>query len=228
VDVAVEYGATFAGQRYGERTTLMLALLEAGVDAHVFGQSWEPEQRMLAWSAEAKGPLAAAGKLARDALRGRRPWVALEDRRSWRKLRAGYPGALHGPLRDEEYVALFSRSRISLGFLAVGDTHRDVKPLRQVRLREFEAPMSAAFYLTGWLPELADLYEIGREIECYRSRAELIDKCRFYLGHDEERERIRRAGHERARRDHTWTRRYEALFAALERRGLTRARTVSA
>jgi spore maturation protein CgeB len=80
--------------------------------------------------------------------------------------------------------------------------------------------MAGGFYLTGWLEELEELYEVGREIECYRSSAELVDKARFYLRNEAARERVRRAGFERARRDHTWARRFDSLFAELERRGL--------
>jgi spore maturation protein CgeB len=121
---------------------------------------------------------------------------------------------------DEEYVRLYSASRISLGFSIVGDTHRTLRPQRQVRLREFEGPMSGAFCLTGFMEELGYHYEIGREIVCYRSAAELVDLARHYLAHDTERERIRRAGHARALRDHTWHRRFQALFADLRARGV--------
>jgi len=47
---------------------------------------------------------------------------------------------------------------------------------------------------------------------------ELVDLSRYYLANDTERETIRRAGYERARRDHTWRRRFEDLFAELRRR----------
>jgi hypothetical protein len=151
----------------------------------------------------------------------------VRDRRAWRRLRSRHAAALHGPVADHEYVALFSRSRISLGFLILGDTHRTRRPLRQVRLREFEGPMAGAFYMTGWVEELARHYDIGREIVCYRSHAELVDLCRHYLAHPEERERIRRAGHERARRDHTWQRRFETLFAELARTGVLPSRRVA-
>ena len=106
----------------------------------------------------------------------------------------------------------------------LGDTHRTLRPRRQVRLREFEATMAGAFYLTGWIEELADLYEIGKEIVCYRSRAELTDLARWYLAHDDAREAVRRAGHARALRDHTWQRRFEDLFAEMKRRGITSRR----
>ena len=80
--------------------------------------------------------------------------------------------------------------------------------------------MAGAFYVTGWLDEIALHYEIGTEIVCYRSRDELVDLSRYYLANDTEREKIRRAGYERARRDHTWRRRFEDLFAELRRRGV--------
>ena len=149
--------------------------------------------------------------------------VAARDRGAWRTLCARHPQAVHAPVTDADYVALFSRSRISLGFLVLGDTHRTGRPLQQVRLREFEGPMAGAFYVTGWLEELSEHYEVGREIVCYRSHAELADLCRHYLAHPEERERIRRAGHARARRDHTWQRRFEKLFETLRADGVLRA-----
>jgi hypothetical protein len=222
------YQATFAGQRYADRAGNLLALREAGVDAHVFGQGWHPEGPPAGLGgAPAAGPGTAGaeprprGALVRalELLRhGRSPLRAARDRAEWDRLRSRHPGALHLPATDEEYVALFSESAISLGFLVLGDTHRTRRPLRQVRLREFEAPMSGAFYLTEHLDEIGLHYEIGREVVCFRSRAEMVDRCRYFLRHEEERARIARAGHERARRDHTWTRRFESLFAELRRR----------
>jgi spore maturation protein CgeB len=222
LDVPQRYEATFAGQRYADRAAALLALSRAGVDAHAFGVGWPPDPT-AAGHAPGPGPLAGAWRSLAATLRGRNPFTAARDRMAWWTLCAHHPGSVHPPLPDDEYVALFSRSRISLGFLVLGDTHRTWRPLRQVRLREFEGPMSGAFYLTGWLEELAEHYEIGREIVCYRSHAELVDLCRHYLAHPEERERIRRAGHERARRSHSWRHRFEGLFETLTKDGVLRA-----
>ena len=224
--LAPRYGATFAGQRYGDRTALVLALLEAGVETHVFGQGWEwgPEGGASSTPAAERGAAGAVARLVAQTLAGRLPWRAVADGFAWRALAGRHRESLHGPVSDDAYVALFSESRISLGFLVLGDTHRTLRPLRQVRLREFEATMAGAFYLTGWIEELADLYEIGKEIVCYRSRAELADLARWYLAHDDAREAVRRAGHARALRDHTWQRRFEDLFAEMKRRGITSRR----
>ena len=171
-------------------------------------------------AAESGGPLARAWRVATAALHGRDPRLTLADWSAWSTLRGRYLAMLHAPVSDEAYVALFSRSKVSLGFLTLGDTHRTARPLRQVRLREFEGPMSGAFYMTGWIEELARHYDIGREIVCYRSHDEMVDLCRHYVAHDAKREAIRRAGHERARRDHTWRKRFTDLFAELRQMGV--------
>jgi spore maturation protein CgeB len=87
--------------------------------------------------------------------------------------------------------------------------------LRHLRLREFEAPMSGALYLTEDQPELAEYFEPGREVLTYTDRFDMLDKARYYLAHDEAGERIRRAGLRRARAEHTWQHRFAELFAAL-------------
>lgn len=221
LDLPARYDATFAGQRYGDRTQGILALREAAIDAHAFGQGWGAPQGG-SFAGERSGALSWLGRIAELMVQGRNPFAAAADRRAYDRLRSDHGGALHPIVTDDHYVALFSESKISLGFLILGDTHRTARPMRQVRLREFEAPMAGAFYLTGFMEEIGRHYEIGKEVVCYRSLPEMVDLCRYYLAHDEERERIRRAGHERARRDHTWTKRFEGLFAELSRRGVLR------
>ncbi len=223
LDVTQSYEATFAGQRYADRAAAILALCRGGVDAKAFGIGWAPAATTADREAQGQGRLAGAGRALAATLRGRNPFIAARDRMAWHTLCARHPGAVHGPIPDDEYIALFSRSVISLGFLVLGDTHRTWRTMRQVRLREFEGPMAGAFYMTGWFEELGEHYEIGREIVCYRSHAELVDLCRHYLAHPEERERIRRAGHERALRCHTWRHRFERLFDMLRGEGVVRA-----
>lgn len=110
---------------------------------------------------------------------------------------------------------MYSRSKINLGFSTCGDTHRERERVLQVRLRDFEVPMAGGFYMVEEMEELADFFEPGREIVFYRGVGELAEKIRYFLGHEAERERIRLAGHERARRDHTWHKRFTDAFTAM-------------
>jgi spore maturation protein CgeB len=72
--------------------------------------------------------------------------------------------------------------------------------------------MSRGFYMVEHMQELEEFFDIGREIVCYTDKQDLADKIKYYLVHDEERERIRRAGYERCLRDHTWHKRFEMAF----------------
>lgn len=141
-----------------------------------------------------------------------------------------WPGALDaelaacaGPaLEDEALIRMYSRSRISLGFGAVAQLPKEgSQPIKQVRLRDFEAPMGGAFYLVEYFDELTEFFEPDKEIVMFASPEELVDKCRYYLAHPREREAIRQAGMRRARAEHTWHRRFERAFGQM---GLSSAR----
>jgi spore maturation protein CgeB len=73
--------------------------------------------------------------------------------------------------------------------------------------------MCRGCYLTGHTDEIAECYDIGKEIDTYSSAEEFVAKTRFYLANDTAAENLRSAGYGRARRDHTWERRFRELFA---------------
>jgi len=125
------------------------------------------------------------------------------------------PAIVNGPLSDLEMVQMYSRSKINLGFSSCGDTHETENRILQVRLRDFEVPMSGGFYMVEYMEELEEFYEIGKELVCYNDREDLADKIKYYLSHDREREAVRQAGYRRCLRDHTWQKRFEAAFAEM-------------
>ena len=107
----------------------------------------------------------------------------------------------------------FGRYEVVLNFSNVwADGRPGSKLIPHVRLRDFEAPMCRTCYLTGHTEEITGFYEIGKEIDTYRNSEELIEKTKFYLSYPNEAEKLRAAGYERARRDHTWTKRFQQLF----------------
>ena len=107
---------------------------------------------------------------------------------------------------------MYSRSKINLGFSSCGNTHETGERILQVRLRDFEVPMSGGFYIVEYMEELEEFFSIGKEIVCYTDEEDLADKIKYYLEHDDERERIRKAGYERCLRDHSWHKRFQMAF----------------
>lgn len=142
-------------------------------------------------------------------------WSRVAERRRERTGAAEADARYGGVLTDDEVVRMFSRSRINLGFSKCGDTHKQEQPIRQIRLRDFEIPMSGGFYMVEYQEELEQFFAIGREIVCYENREDLAAQIRYYLTHEDEREAIRLAGRERCLREHTWQRRFAAAFKAM-------------
>lgn len=118
-------------------------------------------------------------------------------------------GWANGPSTAEQSAELFKRAKIILGVGTVGYCD-DVFTLK---LRDFDAPMSGALYLTHRAPDLALLYQEGREIECYKTSEEAARKIHHYLAHPKELSAVAAAGHAKAiSRDSWFTRLYSTFF----------------
>ncbi len=215
-DVPRTIAVSFVGANYALRARYIAHLLEHGIDVHAYGPGWQ-------WAARTRGrAIAKRWLFLVQAMVGiwpggrARASGLLADHDFRRSLGSRYPQNCHAPISDDELIALYSRSHISLGFLEVYDQHDPSRVVTQhLHLREFEAPMSGALYCTGYSDELAEFFEPDEEVLVYRNQHELLNKVRYYLAHAEEGERIRRAGHTRALRDHTYQRRFQTLFQTL-------------
>jgi hypothetical protein len=115
-----------------------------------------------------------------------------------------------GRLLTEDVARLFAQSKIILGSGTIGHC----TDFYALKLRDFDGPMSGSFYLTHDNSDLREVYKIGSEIETYRDVDDCIEKVKWYLIHDVERESIASAGRQRALNDHTWIRRFSDLFAS--------------
>lgn len=213
-DLPREFDVVFMGARYAERPLYIRRLLDAGIQVRVWGPGWQrppvhtldvtTQKRRLCQLATVSGWRKAGRKVWRSVSPSKVALPASEVQLP--------PGVCGPPLSDEDMIKMYSRCKISLGFSTVGSTHLAAERIVQIRLRDFEAPMSGAFYLVEYVPGLEEFFEIGREIVCYTGPDDLVEKCRYFLAHEHERERIRHAGHKRALADHTWQKRLTDVF----------------
>ncbi|MGD1918594.1 MAG: glycosyltransferase, partial [Pleurocapsa sp.] len=122
-----------------------------------------------------------------------------------------------GAISFQQICSVFSSYEVVLNFSNVwADGRPGSRLIPHVRLRDFEAPMCRSCYLTGYTDEIAEFYELGKEIDTYRTQEELADKTKYYLNNPSEAEKLREAGYQRALRDHTWTARFQQLFREVE------------
>lgn len=99
------------------------------------------------------------------------------------------------PVVGDLYALAVACTKINMGLLTEirpGASSGDV-----TTSRTFEIPACGGFMLHERTDEILSLFEEGAEIACFGDETEMVEKIRYYLLHNEEREKIRRAGHER-------------------------------
>ena len=122
-----------------------------------------------------------------------------------------------------EYVAGRTKALAFRGAKIVLNTMHYAE-IRGVNARLFEGTGCGGFVLSHSGPEIAQYYQPGVEIVTFDSQRELGEAINYYLGADEERSAIAKAGQLRAHRDHTYPRRLGELLQIIglaERFGIT-------
>lgn len=214
MDVPRTLQASFVGANYALRPRYIAHLLENGIDVHAYGPGWVNGGASSAFRSLAKRySFLMRVLIAFDPISQNAATALLSDHDYRRSLSMRFPVNLHSPIPDDELIALYSQSHISVGFLETYDRHNPGLSVKQhLHLREFEAPMCGALYCTGYMDELSEMFEPDKEVLVYRNQHELLDKVRYYLTHPEQGEKIRQAGRKRALSEHTYHVRFCKLF----------------
>lgn len=121
---------------------------------------------------------------------------------------AGWPGAKW----VDDPVEVFNRSTVNLGMGGIEYS----ESLTNVKGRDFEVPATGGgVYLTSFNPDLAQHFEVGREIACYRNRDEALELIRHFLNHRDEAAEMAIAARSRCVREHRWLHRYQSMLRVL-------------
>lgn len=120
-------------------------------------------------------------------------------------------GWKNGFATDDEMVEIFNKSKIVLGFSTVGKND-DITILKG---RDFEVPFTGSMYITGYHEELKEYFDLGKDIETYTSKEDLLKKVKYYLENEEERELIAKMGYEKCINNYTAKESYEKVFGYL-------------
>lgn len=116
--------------------------------------------------------------------------------------------SLKGLLELDDKIKTINRSKININFSGISKTTRLTRKYKiHMRKKQFkgricETAICGGFVLSEYFPGLEYLFEIGKEIVIFYDKEELLEKVKYYLTHEEERENIARKGYERAIRDY--------------------------
>jgi spore maturation protein CgeB len=220
--------ACFVGQRYADRDRWIAGLIRNGLPVEVYGPGWKEvpaktngrAHEYLGRVQSPPGSQASYFRAVKEEFRISGIWKAAvrlveqwRYRRETHKLSMLFIPHAKGPIRFEDISRIFAQYDVCLNFSNVwadGRPGSDLTP--HVRLRDFEAPMCRTCYLTGENNEIHEFYEVGKEIDTYSNKDELVNKTRFYLRTPAAAEKLREAGYRRALSEHTWAHRFRELF----------------
>lgn len=113
-----------------------------------------------------------------------------------------FPNFYYGQQLFNDAAQKFCESKICFNISMTDD----------INMRTFEVMSTGSFLLTGWNPTIEELFEDGKHLVLYRSPEEMIEKAKYYLDHDEERERIAQAGFDEVRAKHTILHRVKTIL----------------
>ena len=118
-----------------------------------------------------------------------------------------------GYLTAANMLKVISQSKINLNFLW---TSRD--PNRTtIKGRTMEIPACCAFQLSSHTDEFSNYgFEDGVNIAIFQNKQEMLDKVRYYLRHEKERETITDNAYKFVLNNHTWTQRFADVFKRID------------
>ncbi|MCC7518165.1 MAG: glycosyltransferase [Verrucomicrobiae bacterium] len=162
-----------------------------------------------------------AGTLASHAARvlrhgPRAEWNHFEQKRVELRLAGRFADLALDTRKSSAMLEAFWDSAVTLGINRFPTPEAPLeRPRCYSRLRDLEAPMAGAAYLTERTEDLPHLFEEGKEVLAYRTADELVAQAERMLEDPALRRRLRREGRRRALAEHTWERRFRDLFRHL-------------
>lgn len=202
------YGISFIGSRDVQREALLAQALKLGASIEIRGAGWHQSQLTTP-------PQALPSQSLWNTVVNQIDFVKKNGLQGLvRKTQAFFvpripENTFNGYARkefvtDTEYVNVTQQSKVLLGINRYPSyRYPFYKPDTYSRLRDLEAPMMGACYLTEWTEGLDRLYELGKEIEIYHTAEEMVEKIRELEANPEKRQLMRCQAQKRALTEHT-------------------------
>jgi hypothetical protein len=112
--------------------------------------------------------------------------------------------------RFEEAARKYAESKICFNIAWFDD----------INMRNFEVLGSGGFLLTNDIPSIHEVFEDGKHLVLYKDLDDAVEKARYYLKHEDERNRIAEAGYNHVLKNHTIFNRAKQIFEVIHDRNL--------
>jgi hypothetical protein len=130
-------------------------------------------------------------------------WRKLQQSNSLTEASTALSGKIAGVLDFEAYNRLTAQSMITVGINRYPSYHFPLlQPDTYSRLRDMEAPMLGACYLTEYTGGIENMYEPGLEIETYTDAGSFVRKIKELMRDPVKRKNLKLNAQKRALQDH--------------------------
>jgi spore maturation protein CgeB len=114
-----------------------------------------------------------------------------------------------GRVTQAQMIGIFNQAKIVLNFSSSAG-HPELKYLKG---RIFEIPATGVFQLTEECGGLDDYFKVGKELERFSTKEELLEKVKFYLSNDILREEIAKNGKKKVLENYTFERYLDEILS---------------
>lgn len=129
----------------------------------------------------------------------------------------------NGLIDFNKMIEIFNRSRININFTGSMDNSSLIlgskinNRIKQSKGRPVEIALCGGFVLSEYSPGIEHMFEIGREMDVFHTKEELLEKIRYYMVNEKEREEIAGRGYERAVRDYDSMAGFAKVFEVIKK-----------
>jgi len=185
------YDVSFVGYPHGNRKKIIQEIEKAGIKVNCWGRGWP------------------AGRISQE-----------EMIRIFSQSKINLNFAKNSGILWKELASLFFSRNYDRSikfnnpkyFLSNLKSFKSSMWQKVIKGRIFEILGCGGFLITDYTDGLEKYYQIDKEVVCYKDIPELINKIKYYLENEKEREAIAAAGYERTIREHTYEKRFNKIF----------------
>lgn len=131
----------------------------------------------------------------------------------------------NGFISFDKMIEIFNKTKINLNFTRKCDEDWTILGLgskinnriKQVKGRPIEIALCRGFVLTENAPGIENMFEIEKEIGIFHTKEELLEKVKYYLKNEKEREDMAIRGYEKAFKNYDAKTAFAKIFSIIDR-----------
>lgn len=196
---------SFIGSKDIQRTMLFEEIINHHIDLKIYGAGWLKSENELPMASNPNLIQTIKNQVNFISKYGLNEYFEkLKQRNTSTSVSSKLQAKLYGKIQFDEYIKITKESMITLGVNRYPSFSYPLEnPNTYSRLRDIEAPMLGACYLTEYTQGLEDMYELGTEIETYKSIDEMVLKIDILKRDKNKRDSLRVEGQKRSLNEHS-------------------------